>query len=204
MADTHASQIQDKDIYWRRKRKWLPFVPHGFSATSMVGLHTGAPAQTEVSTFGFCGLLFDAEGEEACIYWNLPADVDVAHNIYFRIHYSSKSSTSTDETTWLMFYSACVIDGGIIESATTELDTAIPADVYTAAAAYYLRKTAWGHIDGGTIEPCSFLILRVECHDSDAALASSEEAYLFGVDAEYTPIKTVGPGASRPGASNVG
>lgn len=203
MADTHASHVKDKDIYWRRKRVWLPTSSHGWSGTALTSAHTGAPAHTEISTFGFGGLKFDAEGEEFSFLWNLPADADVNQKIYFRLFYTTGSSTATDTFTWKMYYNACTTTTGTIQVGETAISNQLPVDTYGAAAANYLRKTGWGSLNAGTLSNGSMVTLRVEMDASDATLAS-EYAYLFGIEAEYTPKKTVGPGMTRPGASNSG
>ena len=189
--------IRDKNIEWERKRARIdPLVGLGWTTagTVPVGLHTGAPVFAEIGTLGFGAVKFEAAGDEWVNVWGLPADVDVNHPVYFRVLYSSESSTAADTMTFILTYKA-VAEGEALAAADTALNTTIAVDTYGGAAAKTLAKTGWGVVNGGVLSEGDTLVLETEIDATDATIGS-EYVYLVGLEVEYTPKRTAGTGHS--------
>ena len=189
--------IRDRNIEWKRKRVFLhPLQGGGWNAGSgaatIVGLHTGDPVFAELSTFGFGAVRFEAEGDEWVQLWQLPKDVDVDKPIYFRVVWSSESTTAADKATFILTYKA-VADGETLAAANTALDTPIPQDTWGATSAFTVARTDWGKINGGTLSEGDLLVLETEIDSTDVTIGS-EYIYFLGLEVEYTPKKTFGPG----------
>lgn len=105
----------------------------------------------EVGTTGIMGWRFREIGDDINLFWPIPADLDVEYDVEFSVIWSSDQTTTTDTVTWKILYDELTNDSEAIAAGTTALSTAIAADT-NAAAANANQQTAWGKINGGTLE----------------------------------------------------
>lgn len=189
--------IRDRNIEWKTKRLFLPVPGIGETATGLVGRHTGAPVTAEISTLGYGAVQFDTAGDEFVHVLPLPRDVDVDQPIYFRIYWTTDSTTAADTATFILTY-ADIAAGEALTAADTALSTAIAVDTYGSASADVLAITEWGKLNGKTLTAGDLLILETEIDATDATIGS-EYIYYFGLEMEYTPAETKGVGSVQEG-----
>lgn len=185
--------IRDKNIEWKRKRLHIdPLVGLGWTTagTVPVGLHTGAPVFAELGSLGFGAVKFEATGDEWVNTFQLPKDVDVSKPVYMRVLWTTDSTTSTDDATFIVTYKAIGL-GEALASADTALNTPIAEDRYGSGTAQVLAATPWGKINGGVLSAGDYLVVETEIDATDATIGS-EFIYFLGLEVEYTPKKTVG------------
>ena len=183
--------ITDRNMAWKRKREtiWAVNSP-GFSANTPVGVHSGAPVWTEVSTLGFAGMIIDAAGDEYVHYYPLPADCDVDQPIYMRILYTTIGQTAADTQDWIITYIP-VAHGEVLAAATTALNTIIANDDAGATTLNFLI-TAWGFINASVLTEGDVLIIEVECNATGVDVGDSEDVLYLGMEVEYSPRKMWG------------
>lgn len=182
----------DYGVEWRPGRIYIPvpaFTGIIGAAGVSVGANTGAAVQQEISTFGIVSILMDTAGDVIDHNMQLPHDVDINKHIYFRVHWTSGSSTTADTIDWKVFYKAIVPDSTTIAAASTALDTVIAQD--TVIGAYTWQTTAWGVLKGGTLAVnVEALMLQVEMDAFAAGL--TEDKFPLGLEMMYSPKRLRG------------
>ena len=188
--------IRDRNVEWKSKRLFIPVVGTGWDATGLVGRHSGAPTTGELGALGYGAVRFDGAGDEFVQILPLPRDVDVEHPIYFRVYWTTDSTTSADTIDFILTYADIAADEELT-AADTALSTAIAQDTYGTTTALTLKTTAWGKLNGSTLTKGDFLILETEMDATDIDVGSSEIVYFLGLEMEYTPEATVGGGPTQ-------
>lgn len=185
--------FSDKQIEWRPGRVHIPianFTGILGAAGVSVGANTGAAVQQEISTFGVVSILMDTAGDVIDTNWSLPYDLDINKNIYFRVHWTSGSSTTADTITWKVFYTPIVPDSTTIAAGATALDTVIAQD--TVIGAYTWQATSWGILKAGTLAVnVEKLMLQVELDAFAAGL--TEDKFPLELEIAYSPKRLRGP-----------
>lgn len=180
---------QDSAFQWRPGRQYFGAQAFtgiiGASGVS-VGVHTGAPVQQEISTFGIASILLDTAGDMLVTDGPIPYDLDPAKDIKVRVVWTSGSADVTDTVTWLVTYKSIEPNVTALATPGTALDKVIAAQDVPVATAYALCKTEWGVIKAGTIsDNAEHWIWNVEMDAFDAGL--SEDKFLIGLEIAYTP-----------------
>lgn len=187
------ASIRDKDIEWERKRIFLQaWGDAGFTATGLVGIHTGGPVYAELGTLGI-GVVDMEAGDMYTHLLPLPSDADVAQDIRFRVFWSTDSTTAADTVDFVLLYSATA-EAEALTTGASALDTTIAQDTHTSGNASALHKTAWGILDADTLTEGDVLHLNVEMDATAVDTAGSEHVYYLGTQMEYTPKRTAGSG----------
>jgi len=190
--------IRDRNVEWRSKRLFLPVGGDlGYTATGLVGWHTGAPVFAELSTLGYGAVKFELASDEYVQVLPLPRDVDVDHPVYFRVYWSTESTEATDTAEFILTY-ADIAAGEEMTAADTALNTVIATDTWGTATAFTLAITEWGKINASTLSNGDLMVLETEINATDATIAS-EFIYFLGLEMEYTPRVTVGVGSTQEG-----
>lgn len=184
----------DKEVLWRPGRAYYgaqAFTGIIGAAGVSVGVHTGAPVQQEISTFGIASILLDTAGDMLVTDSPIPYDLDPRHPVYARVVWASGSTDTADTVTWLVTYKQLVPNVTALATPATALDKVIAAQDVPVATAYAICKTAWGRINGGTItDNAEHWIWNVEMDAFDAGLA--EDKFLLGLEIAYTPRRLQG------------
>lgn len=185
---------QDKELLWRPGRVYIPVSEFtGLIGTAGVraGVGVGAPIEQEISSIAIVGILMDTAADELNHNMLLPYDFDTAHNLYYRVHFTTASATAADTIEWLVRYTQ------IIPNVTTMIDPATAASkdivsmTVTGTALSY-QTTSWGWINGGVISnKAEAILLEVELQAFAAGL--TEDKFLLGLELAYTPKRLKGP-----------
>ena len=150
--------IRDRNIDWLRRKKVIPAVNFGFSGTipgstdsgggNLTTLGTGAPIITEVSTFGFGGLLIGAAADMGS-YMDLefPSVADPTEEIGVRCIWAPNAAVSTTDRIHFVVQYDQVDIGEPMVTAATALDTAIATQGPSATTALLLHRTSRGVIN---------------------------------------------------------
>lgn len=191
----------DKELLWRPGRLYIPVqrFDWAYNATGAAGVKSvgaGTPsatnlAFTEIGTTGLVGVVMEAAGDSMMGKTQLPYDMDRAHPMYVRVHWSSGSATTADTIGWLVQYTAIVPNVTAIIDPATALDTVIAEDTVPVATANIWCATEWGKIIGGkfakNVEAITFEV------EMDAfAVGLSEAKHLLGIEFMYTPKRLQG------------
>ena len=184
----------DKEMLWRPGRIYYPaqaFTGVIGAAGVSVGVHTGAPVQQEISTFGIASILLDTAGDMVVTDGPIPYDLDPRHPVYARVVWASGSTDTADTVTWIVTYKQLVPNVTALATPGTALDSTIAAQDVPVATAYAICKTGWGKINGGTItDTAEHWIWNVEMDAFDVGL--SEDKFLLGLEIAYTPRRLQG------------
>lgn len=201
----------DSVMVWRPGRIWIPAMnftgitnvalDEGGMATfaagaALAGVHTGAPIEKEISSFGVNGVLMDTAADEVNTYMILPHDIDLSKRIYARVHWCSGSTDTADTVTWKVWYKALVFNTTAIlaigNTGGVALDKVIAAQDVPVATAYAWCVTAEGYMDAGKLpETTGALLWSVELDAFDAGL--TEDKFLLGLEIRYSPKRLWGP-----------
>ena len=191
----------DKELLWRPGRLYIPVqrFAWAYNATGAAGVKVvgaGTPsatnlAFTEIGTTGVVGVVMEAAGDSAMGNTQLPYDVDRAHPIYLRVHWSSGSTDTADTITWLVQYTAIVPNTTAIIDPATALSTVIAVDTVPVATANIWCATEWGKINGNTLAK-NVEAITFEVEMDAFAVGLSEAKHLLGLEIAYTPKKLQG------------
>ena len=188
--------LRDRQIAWQRKREYIANTQFNGIVTNADGsIYAGAGdvVAATISNSGLSGARLEATTDIICDFRPVPADCDVTYPIYFRVYWSSESSTGADTATLRIRYGA-IADQEVMAAPATALSTAITVD--TLGGQYYLCRTAWGTLDADSLVDGDFLGIEVMCTATDATIAS-EYIFVLGYEMEYTPKRTVGGGCCQ-------
>lgn len=193
----------DGEFLWKPGRLYIPgnwftgntvaAVDEGGATSHGVGalwasVGAGVAVSSEISTFNISAPLIGAAGDRwstALASGALP-NMDVTHPIYFRVHWTTASTTAADDMTWIVTYADFVEDATITDG-TTALSQIVPSDL-ASGEAYDWQVTDWGTLDGGTLSKDAVgLVLRVEADVVDMDVPSTEPSFFLGLEMEYTP-----------------
>lgn len=178
--------LKDDSTNKKRRRYTIPASEFGFAVTTTFGV--GAPVQTELSTFGYAGLLMGAEGDMMNVLdHNLCSMLDPDESIGVSVLWTPVSAIAgTDILDWIVLYDQVDIGEAMILPATA-LDTVI-VNQTGATTALVLHKTARGIIDPGKMDWTAkqgALSFQVELNDWGTA--SADEIMFLGLQLDYVP-----------------
>lgn len=168
--------IQDRNILWKKKKIHINVVDFSDiigTAGVNTGLAAGTPLHDEISSFSLAGVDFPDANDVKQHYMVLPYDLDANIEIGFRILWTSGSSETADDLTWLIKCDLLAESATLI-AATTALDTVIVEDAVTGA--YDLQWTARGIKNAGTLTQA----------EVDAGAVMSVAILLSAIDAGLT------------------
>lgn len=179
----------DRELIWRPGRVYYPIAGSDAiigAAGVGAGVHTGAPVEQEVSTFGFVGILLDTAGDMVVTGGKIPYDLDVHQKVKVRVVWTCGSTDVADTIDFIVLYRALTPEVTALAVPSTALDTTIAQDTVPAATAYTVNSTAWGVINANTIsEQAEHWQFLVEMDAFAAGLA--EDKFALGVEVLYTP-----------------
>lgn len=145
----------------------------------------------QISTLKVPGVKMNTAGRTARKYFAVPKEWDTGFPLYFRVHWSSGSSTTADTITWKAFVKLLSANNDqLTATVSTALDTVIAQDTVPVGTAWTLGVTAAGKLNTGAVAAqiagvpnsliCSF--------EMDAkAVGLSEDIYLLGAEILYVP-----------------
>lgn len=203
----HTRVYSDKSFEWRPGRLFLPAmsftgmsvgaIAEGGAASHVYGAkwegaHTGAPVSKEISTFGLVGVLLDTAGDMVLTDHMLPYDMDLAKNVYVRVHWACGSTDTADTITWIVTYRAHIPEVTALATPATALSTAIVADTVPVATAYTVNRSPWGVINADAIDKkAEHMAWLVEMDAFAAGL--TEDKFILGLEIQYSPKRLRGP-----------
>lgn len=150
------------------------------AAAELAGMNTGAPALTEVSTFGIPGLVMEA-GDLYTFKYRLPASVDLSKDIAIELEWMSTNATAAGggSVDFIVTYKPITIGTTAWAAPSTALDTVITAGDANLAD-YIPNLTSKGVIDGGTIsQEQTQLLISIEADAVDTCNCVLTEAYIY-------------------------
>ena len=178
------------DRAWQLKT----FKPHEFIIKNDTTLRAGPDdaVVTELSSFGIPAITMSTNGHAIRLLEKL-TNVDTTQRIYFRVNWTSDSTTSADSTLWKMFYKIISPDEDAIDfSSPTALTPASVTDTVGSTTAYKVRRTDALYIPADTVNRTDHVALEFEM-DTKSGLTN---AYLINVEMLYYPRPAIG--ISRP------
>lgn len=149
---------------------------------------------TELSTLGIPAISLSTDGFSVRILENL-SYVDATQNIYFRVNWTSDSTTPADSTVWTMTYKVVAADEDAISfTSPSAMTPATVTDTVGSTMAYKIRKTdaLYIPIQSGVTSGTAFWALEFEM----TTKTGLTNVYLLNVEMLYYPKLTIG--ISRP------
>jgi hypothetical protein len=191
--------IRDRNIDWLRQSYVIGAERLGFTGGSST-LGAGAPPITEISSFGYAGLL------SAAIDFQLPRVADYEHPIGVRVLWCPVATVATDDSiTWSVTYDQCDVGEALttpVDGTGTELSTAIAAQSPSATTTLALHRGNRGIIDADTFDADFRNGAIAWAVDVSAASGfSANEVSLLGLEIDYIPRLCMNPGEDQ-GALN--
>jgi len=147
--------VRDRNIDWQRKSEFIDAgrFAQAAATTTLVSMDTGGMVMTEMSTFGFGGLLVGATGDKAtALDFKVAREADPAHEIGVRVLWAPNAAVSTSDVILFSVHRDQFDVGEPIVTAATVLDTVIAAQSPTATTAYALHRTSRGVINADTFD----------------------------------------------------
>lgn len=177
-------------------RAWAlkSYAPVDFLTLNNTTLRAGPDSAvvTELNSLGIPAVNMSTNGHRLRLLEKL-AFVDATQAVYFRINWTSDSTTSADSTLWKMFYKIISPDSDAISFASmTALTPASVTDTVGSTTAYKVRRTDALYIPVNSINNTDHVALEFEM-DTKSGLTN---AYLLSVEMLYYPKLTIG--ISRP------
>jgi hypothetical protein len=197
--------LQDRNIDWRMRSIFfyaadlLGMLVEDGTSKVRTGLGTGAPVLAQINgKLSWCGIQIDAAGadgagDEIQFWMPLPADMDTRHPLYMRVHWTSGSSTTTDNVD---FAASCRVinrHDDALNDAATPFSTDVPSDLVVGQWKY--QVTGWGEITGGTFVEGDVVAFEIRAATVDVDMVN-EKLFVLGVEFAYTPLMTRGGGRS--------
>lgn len=141
------------------------------------------------------GLLLAAANDGVEFFGMIPYDVDITKPIGLRCWWTSEAAAVATRTITFRIRYGKVGAGAAIPAVTTALDTVITAQAPTGTAAA-LERGNRGVIDANKfVETDFFWGFEILMTAFDAAF--TENKYLLGLEVDYVPRKTAGPGRAQ-------
>ena len=192
--------IRDRNIDWLRQSYVIGAERLGFTGGSST-LGAGAPPITEVSSFGYAGLLYDSSGtsdKSAAIDLQLPRLADYEHPIGVRVLWCPVATVATsDSITWSVTFDQCDVGEALttpVDGTGTELSTAIAAQSPSATTPLALHRGNRGIIDADTFDADFRNGAIAWAVDVSAASGfSANEVSLLGLEIDYIPRLCLNP-----------
>lgn len=200
-ALANGALLEDPSLAETAVRLSTSTVDTSFKVALMAGLADGVPAVDVISTFEVGALRMDTNGDSVTHRMRIPVDVDPEFAMGFRINWTSGSSTTADTVSFigLLDFKA---EGVALAAPTTVLDTAI-ALLDTVTGAWHNQWTARGvknayFLTREQIEAGAHMLMNIEMDAK--AVGLTEALFCLGLEIDYVPNKTVGPGtqSERP------
>lgn len=197
--------LQDRNIDWRMRSIFfyaadlLGMLMENATSKVRTGLGTGAPVLAQINgKLSWCGIQIDAAGadgvgDEIQFWMPLPADMDMRHPLYMGVHWTSGSSTTTDNVDFAAAYRVINRHDDALNDAATAFSTDVPSDLVVGPWKY--QVTGWGEIAGGTFEEGDVVAFEIRAATVDVDMVN-EKLFVLGVELAYTPRMTRGGGRS--------
>lgn len=184
-------KIHDRNIEWRRARKYIPF------AQWAMGGIGGGSATALISSSALYGNKITAAGTAVEGAFRLPYDVDPEFEIGIRVHYAGDGTTpeAVGTLSFIALMKFLKISEAPVAAAAGALDTVIATTAAVSATDNQLEWTARGiknkgflgrsDIDDGAI--CQFSI---ELDAVGGAINNTNFILVLGVEIDYMPRRT--------------
>jgi len=191
--------IQDRNIDWRMRSIFLyaadllGMLVEDSTSKLRTGLGTGAPVLAQInSKLSWSGIQIDAAGadgvgDEIQFWMPLPADMDTNHPLYMRVHWTSGSSTTSDDVDFTSAYRVINRHDDALDDAATAFSTDIPSDIVVGQWKY--QVTGCGEIAGGTFAEGDVVAFEIRAATVDVDM-TNEKLFVLGVEFAYTPRMT--------------
>lgn len=177
-------------------RAWAlkTYVPSDFITLNNTTLRAGPDSAvvTQLSTFGIPAITMSTDGHSIRLLEKL-AFVDATQKTYFRVNWTSDSTTAADSTLWTMTYKTLAPDNDAIDfSSPTAMTPATVTDTVGSTTAYKVRRTNALYIPVNSISNTDHTALEFEM----TTKTGLTNVYLINVEMLYYPKLTIG--ISRP------
>jgi len=191
--------IQDRNIDWRMRSIFLyaadllGMLEEDSTSKLRTGLGTGAPVLAQInSKLSWSGIQIDAAGadgvgDEIQFWMPLPADMDTNHPLYMRVHWTSGSSTTSDDVDFTSAYRVINRHDDALDDAATAFSTDVPSDIVVGQWKY--QVTGWGEIAGGIFAEGDAVAFEIRAATVDVDM-TNEKLFVLGVEFAYTPNMT--------------
>jgi hypothetical protein len=170
------------------------FTPAHFTTLVSTTLRAG-PESSIVSQFnslGIPGINLDTNGDSVRLLKKL-TNVDTTQRIYFRVNWTSDSTTSAHSVVWTMTYKIISPDQDVISfSSPTAMTPATVTDTVGSTTAYKIRRTNALYIPADSVNRTDHVALEFEA----TTLTGLTNCYLLNVEMLYYPRPAIG--ISRP------
>lgn len=181
----HYDFIQAKDFTSVAKASATPAIA---TFTSSAG-----PEIEQINSTGITGLNMSTAGELVRHLWVPKGGADLSKRVYFRVHWTSASSTGADTVDWKVLTSVLAHNTDRLNSISpaTALTFPIPQDTVGASATYSYRVTAPGYVDfpaaGVTMDQAGTYLAVLDCEMDAKAGGLSEDIWLIGLEVAFVP-----------------
>lgn len=190
--------IQDIHIDRAWQRQFLPVsnflllnsttLKAGYANDGSTPLAYGA-----LSTFGIPAITMSADNDHVRVVW-VPPSLDLTAKVYFRVHWSSGSSTAADDSVWaLTFKEKTPQTNAIAFSSMTATTPATVTDTVGVATAYLHNRTDAVYIPANTLTLGQVVELNLNVNSASAATV-----YFRGLEILYMPRLAQGISRSLP------
>lgn len=189
---------------WIRKRIYLN--PYDLNAVfettdTQTAIDTSVLAQI-LGTTGLCGFLM-ADDKLLRGAINLPYDLDVKHEIGFRVHYSGTYGSGTATVEWILLYKIGAENAVIATTGATALDTVIgvhtwvgPDDDFKMRSPRGIALASTHGITRDNVEAGDLLMISLE-QQAETNVTAVE---FITIEMDYVPHRSTGYGtdSDRP------
>lgn len=160
---------------------------HTHTSGAVRSAGAGNPVFEEVGTTGLVGLRMEATGDDIHHVFAIPNYVDTRHAIEFAVVFSTDQTTTTDGFTWKVLLDQMDPEDGddAITAPATALDTTI-VEKLNAGTANAPQRTAWGTLNGNTLNPDEAVHVLVELDAVTGATLATDKVYGLWLLVRYT------------------
>jgi hypothetical protein len=190
----------DGQMSWMRKRIYLNAYDLNayVEATDTLGAIDATVIPSTIGTTAMVGTLMGTDGDLLRGAINLPYDLDVKHEIGFRVHYSGTYGSGTATVEWILLYGTVKNTAAITVTGATALNTVIGVHTQTTPGDDFKQRSPRGIALPGT-----HALTREMVENGDLLLISLEQqaqsnvtvTEFISLEMDYVPHRMVGYGS---------
>ena len=187
--------IRDEDIRWARQRMYIPvwnFAGY-LDAGTIAGVDTGAPVLGELASFGYTGLVINADNDAISHLMSFPSMWDIEKEIGIRVRWAVDATVATSDTiTWTFVYDQADV-AEQLGNPSTALDTVLVEESPSSTITLANYRSPRGIIAANTFDAAAIdgmFGFTLSC--VIGANPAADEIHLLGIDFDYYPRWTIG------------
>jgi hypothetical protein len=185
--------IRDRNIEWARQRMYIPLETFQGWSDAHVGLGAGAPAQGELSTFGYYGMIIAAANDAITHVIEFPSCWDITKEIGVRVRWMVEGTVALDDAVVFQILYDQIDNGEVSIEPATALGTVITTQSPAVTTTLAMYRSPRGIIAANTFDENAIdgmLVFKIVT----PTLTQFEvtEVHILGVSFDYYPRMTVG------------